>query len=113
MKRKIKETITRQDLIQLVSTQLKVGPKEVAPYVEATIEMISKLLRNAEYERRIELRGLGVFEVKNRKNDFRFRNPKTGETKLVKNSKKIHFKASEIIKRTLNSPQKKLSLLKD
>lgn len=98
--RKIERTLTRRDLVAEVARRLQKPESEVALLVDATLESLSKLIRSANPEIRIELRGLGVFEVKYMKPSATVRDPRTG--KAVEYSgrrRKVHFKPSKLIKR--------------
>lgn len=99
--RKIAKTLTRQDIVRLVAAKLGQSEKETSRAVEATIDTLSRLMRGADPELRIELRGLGVFEVKFTKASGTARNPRTGEKTEVPLHRKTHFRASKIIKRVL------------
>ena len=56
---------------------------------------------------RIEIRGFGVFEVKNVKAKPSARNPKTGEKIYVPAHRKIHFKPGLLLKKELHKPIEK------
>jgi integration host factor subunit beta len=105
--RKISETLTRRDLVSLVAKRLQKSESEVAETVDVTIDSISRLLRTASPEIRIELRGLGVFEVKFMKAAATVRDPRTGE-KLVYagRRRKAHFRPSKLIKKFLQKDAK-------
>lgn len=100
--RKIERTLTRRDLVADVARRLRKSESEVVDVVDTTLESLSKLIRSANPEVRIELRGLGVFEVKYMRPSATIRDPRTG--KVVEYSgrrRKVHFKPSKLIKRSL------------
>ncbi|ACF13375.1 histone family protein DNA-binding protein [Chloroherpeton thalassium ATCC 35110] len=100
--RKISQTLTRRDLIKLVAKRTQKSEASVAEFVDVTIESLSKLIRNADDELRIELRGLGVFEVKFMKNEATVRDPRTGTIiDYEGRRRKVHFRPSKLIKRAL------------
>lgn len=77
--RKISKTLTRTDLYRAVAKRFNAKPSEVSEYVDATIDSLSNLIKSADPELRIELRGLGVFEVKFMKEHAIVRDPRTLE----------------------------------
>ncbi len=101
--RKIAHTQTRRDLIKMVAKRSQKSETAVSEMVDITIDSLSKMLRSAEEEVRLELRGLGVFEVKFMKNEATVRDPRTGETiKYDGRRRKVHFRPSKLIKRALH-----------
>ena len=53
---------------------------------------------------RIEIRGFGVFQVKNTKPKPAARNPRTGEIIYVPARRKTHFKPGKLLKDALHKP---------
>lgn len=100
--RKISQTLTRRDLIKMVAKRSQKSEAAVAELVDVTIDSLSKLMRSADEELRIELRGLGVFEVKFMKNEATVRDPRTGDViDYQGRRRKVHFRPSKLIKRAL------------
>ncbi len=100
--RKIPKTLTRIDLYNAVAKRFNKKPSEVANYVDATIDALSSLIKSADPELRIELRGLGVFEVKFMKERAIVRDPRTLELIDYKGRRrKMHFRPSKQIKKVL------------
>lgn len=100
--RKIPTTLTRKELAAAVAKRLGETPEQVSEYVDATIDSLANLIKSANPELRIELRGLGVFEVKFMKLDATVRDPRTGdEIAYSGRRRKMHFRPSKIIKRIL------------
>lgn len=100
--RKISQTLTRRDLIKLVAKRTQKSETAVAGYVDVTIDSLSRLIRSANEELRIELRGLGVFEVKFMKDAATIRDPRTGDViNYHGRRRKVHFRPSKLIKRAL------------
>ncbi len=112
-KRKIPKTLTRTDLYEAVARRFDTKAREVADYVDATIDALAELIKSADPELRIELRGLGVFEVKFMKESAIVRDPRTLELIDYKGRRrKMHFRPSKQIKRVLlgnNTTVKKTS----
>ena len=55
---------------------------------------------------RIEIRGFGVFQVKDTKPKPAARNPRTGEIIYVPARRKTHFKPGKLLKEALHKPLK-------
>ena len=86
---------------QLINEVASIGglkKKYAAVAVDATIAAIVKAL---EAEDKIQLSGFGTFEVKSR-GERTGRNPKTGETIQIPESKKVSFTASKVLKDSVN-----------
>jgi nucleoid DNA-binding protein len=100
--RKIPKTLTRVDLYNVVAKRFNKKPSEVANYVDATIDGLASLIKSADPELRIELRGLGVFEVKFMKEHAIVRDPRTLELiDYTGRRRKMHFRPSKQIKKVL------------
>ncbi|MFQ3597342.1 MAG: HU family DNA-binding protein [Chloroherpetonaceae bacterium] len=100
--RKIPKTLTRTDLYHAVAKRFNAKPSEVQDYVDATIDGLAGLIKSADPELRIELRGLGVFEVKFMKERAIVRDPRTLELIDYKGRRrKMHFRPSKQIKKVL------------
>jgi nucleoid DNA-binding protein len=100
--RKIPKTLTRTDLYNAVNKRFNAKPSEVQQYVDATIDSLAALIKSADPELRIELRGLGVFEVKFMKERAIVRDPRTLELIDYKGRRrKMHFRPSKQIKKVL------------
>lgn len=56
---------------------------------------------------RIEIRGFGVFQVKDTKPKPAARNPRTNEIVYVTARRKTHFKPGKLLKEALDKPVKK------
>lgn len=102
--RKIPKTMTRVDLYNAVAKRLDKKPSEAQNYVDATIDSLANLIKSADPELRIELRGLGVFEVKFMKERAIVRDPRT--LQLIEyqgRRRKMHFRPSKQIKKALQA----------
>ncbi len=100
--RKIPKTLTRVDLYNAVAKRFNAKPSEVQDYVDATIDGLASLIKSADPELRIELRGLGVFEVKFMKERAIVRDPRTLELiDYTGRRRKMHFRPSKQIKKVL------------
>tara|TARA_Y100001958_G_C21059456_1_gene422763 strand:- start:16 stop:297 length:282 start_codon:yes stop_codon:yes gene_type:complete len=71
--------------------------------ITEVFEIFNKEIQNAlEDNRKIELRGFGTFYVKELKEKFSARNPKTGELIYVPKKNKIRFNGSKKLKEFIN-----------
>ncbi len=80
--------MTKQQLIESVSTKSGQGKTEVESVVEALIETIAEKLQGNE---RVDLRGFGSFIIKDKK-ARQGRNPRTGETITIAAKRDAAFK---------------------
>ena len=55
---------------------------------------------------RIEIRGFGVFQIKDTRPKPAARNPRTGEVIYVPARRKTHFKPGKMLKEALHTPEK-------
>ena len=88
----------------------KLAEKEDIPAKDA--KLIVDLLFDAMQEalgkgERIEIRGFGVFQVKDTKPKPAARNPRTGDIIYVPARRKTHFKPGKLLKEALHKPLKK------
>jgi len=84
----------KSDLVEKVQEATGLKKPEAADAVNALFEGIRKALLAGK---RIELRGFGVFEVKQRKRGIG-RNPKTGEEVEIPPGKTIRFKPGKSLR---------------
>ncbi len=71
--------------------------------LEKIIDIFFKSIENALKEKRsVELRGFGTFFVKEIKEKFSARNPKTGELIYVPKKNKVRFRTSKKFKQFIN-----------
>ena len=92
--------MSRPELIK----KLKIKhPKLNKSQLETVIDTFFQSIKNAlEEKKSIELRDFGTFFVKEIKEKYSARNPKTGELIYVPKRNKIRFKASKKFKEFLN-----------
>lgn len=94
-------TTTRRELALVVSEITGIQESASAKMVDALfIAMRESLIIG----NRIEIRGFGVFQVRNVKAKPSARNPRTGEKIFVPAHRKIHFKPGKLVKRGLHKP---------
>ena len=71
--------------------------------LEKIIDIFFKSIENALKEKKsVELRGFGTFFVKEIKEKFSARNPKTGELIYVPKKNKVRFRTSKKLKQFIN-----------
>ena len=86
--------MTKQQLLETVAAATGQSRSEIDRTLEAILEKTSEALASGE---RVELRGFGIFEVKETKTRTG-RNPRTGETVEVPASRKAKFRPSKELK---------------
>ncbi len=92
--------MSRPELIKLLKNK---HPKLNKPQLEKIIDTFFKSIENALIDKKsIELRGFGTFFIKQIKEKYSARNPKTGELIYVPKKNKIRFRASKKFKEFLN-----------
>ena len=92
--------MSRPELIKLLK---KKHPKLIKPQLETIIDTFFESIEEALIKKRsIELRGFGSFFIKEIKEKYSARNPKTGELIYVPKKNKVRFRASKKFKEFLN-----------
>lgn len=94
-------TITKKDLALKVSEATGLRKNMSAKVVDALFASMRDTLITGN---RIEIRGFGVFEVKDTKPKPAARNPRTGEIIYVPARRKTHFKPGKLLKKELHKP---------
>jgi len=97
-------TTTKKDLAIRVSDATGFKKNMSAKMVDALFAAMRDTLIAGN---RIEIRGFGVFEVKNTRPKPAARNPRTGEIIYVPARRKTHFKPGKLLKEELHKPLKK------
>ena len=91
--------INRHHLVESVSENLGVSRSKADTAVNTVLGVITDALANGN---NVELRGLGSFTVK-QFGESKGRNPKTGETITIPPQRRVKFKASDRIHRSINA----------
>ena len=94
-------TTTKKDLALAVAKDTGCKKSLAAKMVESIFKAMRESLINGD---RIEIRGFGVFQVKNTKPKPAARNPRTGEIIYVPARRKTHFKPGKLLKDALHKP---------
>jgi integration host factor subunit alpha len=90
--------MTKIDIIRSVNEKLGFSKKDSAAIVESVFEIMKDSLAQGE---KIKISGFGNFVVK-KKNARRGRNPQTGDEIEISSRKVLNFKASQVLRRSLN-----------
>ncbi len=94
-------TTTKKDLALAVSETTECKKSAASQMVDNLFRAMRQSLIEGN---RIEIRGFGVFEVKNTKPKPAARNPRTGEIIFVPARRKTHFKPGKLLKEELHRP---------
>lgn len=93
--------MTQKTFVNELAVELALPKAQVERVVDAWME---KVVARLVEEGRLELRGFGVFTVKDRKG-YKTQDPRNGEQLQVAPSRQVHFKASKALKTTLEEEQ--------
>ena len=92
--------MSRPKLIkQLKIRNLKLSQSELETVIDLFSNNIAKALKDGK---KVELRGFGTFFVKEIKEKYSARNPKTRELVYIPKKNKVRFRASKILKKKIN-----------
>ncbi len=91
-------SVTKAEIIARIDEKAGFFKKQAIDVVEATFEIIKSCLEKGE---NVKISGFGSFVVRS-KSPRRGRNPKTGEEIIIQGRRVLTFKASPIIKETIN-----------
>jgi len=96
-------TTTKKDLALQVSKETGCPKRLASSMVESIFTSMRDRLIQGE---RIEIRGFGVFQIKETRPKPAARNPRTGEVIRVPARRKTHFKPGKMLKDALHHPIK-------
>ena len=92
--------MSRPELIKLLKKkQPQLNKSQLETIIDTFFQSIEEALKK---KRSIELRGFGTFFIKEIKEKYSARNPKTGELIYVPKKNKVRFRASKQFKEFLN-----------
>lgn len=91
--------LNKKDMVKLVATKTEFTQKDTEAVVDALLETIQEKLVEGE---EIKLAGFGQFETTERA-EREGRNPKTGESLMIKASRGMKFKPAKALKDALNA----------
>ncbi len=89
-----REKLSKAEIVESIYPLVKVSKKSIHRIVDLFFEQIKAGLLA---DRVIELRGLGTFELRTRKGR-KARNPKTGDSVMVRNHGVAHFRPGRELK---------------
>jgi integration host factor subunit alpha len=91
--------MTKAEIITRIYEKIGFSKKDATDVVEATFDIIKTSLERSE---KVKISGFGNFVV-NIKRPRKGRNPQTGDEIVIVGRKVLTFKASQILKKSLNS----------
>ena len=91
--------MTKADIVEKVYEKVGYSKKDVATVVE---EIFSCIKEKLEYGEKVKISGFGNFTVRH-KRARRGRNPQTGDEIMIDERKVMTFKASQLMKKAINS----------
>ena len=94
-------TTTKKELVEQVSERLDMKKEDIFTIIDQTFVTMRESLIHGD---RIEIRGFGVFEVKDTKARTSARNPRTSALVYVPPGKKTRFKPGKVLKEALRKP---------
>ena len=89
--------VKKNQLAQTLGDKFSVSKKQAMEWLDATFDEIAKVIKSGD---KVNIAGFGVFRVADRK-AREGRNPKTGETVHIKASKAPKFRASKVLKESV------------
>lgn len=99
-------TTTKKDLAAEISRETGCNKNIAAQMVDSLFAAMRRSLINGD---RIEIRGFGVFQVKDTRPKPAARNPRTGDVIFVPGRRKTHFKPGKLLKEALHLPRKRVA----
>ena len=96
-----KITYTREDIARKLSYKINMNKNDSRIILDCMIDILKDLLIDDKHFSRIELRNFGVFDIVKTKKRSNARNPKTKESVIIPERKKVVFRASKYIKKQL------------
>jgi len=91
-------TMTKADIVERIYERVGFSKKEATEIVESIFEVVKRRLEQGE---KVKVSGFGNFVV-NEKRPRKGRNPQTGEEIVITGRRVLTFKASQVLKKTMN-----------
>jgi integration host factor subunit alpha len=101
-------TLTKQDLIDLVYSQVALPKYQSTRLVKSLLEIIKQILESGED---VLISGFGKFTVKDKKSR-KGRNPQTGNNLELDARRVVIFKCSAVLRENLNKKKKRRKSLR-
>ena len=93
--------MTKGDIVERIHEKVGFSKKEAGDVVESIFEIIKQRLEQGE---KVKVSGFGNFVV-NEKRPRKGRNPQTGEEIIITGRRVLTFKASQVLKKSMNVEQ--------
>lgn len=93
-------TVTKADIVERIYEKVGFSKKEASEVVDSIFELIKQHLEQGD---KVKVSGFGNFVV-HEKQARRGRNPQTGETITIRGRRVLGFKASPMLKKSMNRP---------
>jgi integration host factor subunit alpha len=90
--------MTKADIVERIYEKVGYSKKEATEIVESIFEVVKRRLEKGE---KVKVSGFGNFVV-NEKRPRKGRNPQTGEAIVITGRRVLTFKASQVLKKTMN-----------
>jgi integration host factor subunit alpha len=94
----MKETMTKNDIVERVYLEAGLSKRESAELVDLALGIMMETLEKGEH---VKVSGFGNFVVR-QKRARRGRNPQTGEEMTITPRKVLTFKPSELLKKAIS-----------
>ena len=91
-------TMTKADIVERIYEKVGFSKKEATEVVESIFELVKRRLEQGE---KVKISGFGNFTVKE-KRPRKGQNPQTGEEIVISGRRVLTFKASQVLKKTMN-----------
>ncbi len=91
--------MTKADIVEIVFEKVGFSKKDVAAVIEEIFESIKTTLEKGE---KVKISGFGNFNIR-QKRARRGRNPQTGTEITIDERRVMTFKASQLLKKSINS----------
>jgi len=90
--------MTKADIVERIYEKVGFSKKEATEVVESIFEVVKQRLEQGE---KVKISGFGNFIV-HEKRPRKGRNPQTGEEIVISGRRVLTFKASQVLKKTMN-----------
>jgi integration host factor subunit alpha len=91
-------TVTKADIVERIYEKVGFSKKEASEVVDSIFEVIKQRLERGQ---KVKVSGFGNFSV-HEKQPRKGRNPQTGETITIRGRRVLGFKASAMLKKSMN-----------
>ena len=99
----ISRTYTKKDLINKVAYKLNMNYEESKIITDCVLDSFQEFFTNTSGKNRVEIRNFGIFNILRMKERSNARNPRTKESVIIPERKKIVFRPGKKIKEMLKS----------